>query len=192
MLDHVKDPTVWGDVTDELFWKIITETKNFKTNKTSYMIKNITDTYVLIKARPRPKQAKYYGGAPMSSAGGSAPATDDENQGGWKDYTRKRREHKPQDTAAGNKDGPTMRPQAAKEEIAKTQIDSAATKRPTGIAMATVPGMAPKTWFIGQTTPDTYTQSGLVETWRSVKPGDKSPWDERIAKCTMEEHRRGK
>ena len=85
-----------------------------------------------------------------------------------------------------------MRPQAAKEEITKTQIDSAATKRPAGIAMATVPGMAPKTWFIGQTTPDTYTQNGLVETWRSVKPGDKSPWDERIAKCTMEEHRRGK
>jgi hypothetical protein len=191
--DHISQPEVWGEVTDEVFWKIITETENRKTFTSSFMIKNIRDTFFLIKARPRVKDENhqgYYDRAHKSSAGGSAPATDDENSE-WKDW-RKHREHKPQDTAAGNKDGPTMRPQAAKEEIAKTQIDSAATKRPTGIAMATVPGMAPKTWFIGQTTPDTYTQSGLVETWRSVKPGDKSPWDERIAKCTMEEHRRGK
>jgi hypothetical protein len=172
--DHVSDPDVWGDVTDEMFWKIITETENWKSGKSSYMIKNIRDTFFLIKARPRPKPVKnqgYYAGAPMSSAGGSAPGTDDENQGGWRKYSggRKYKDYsdKKPDAAAGYKgDGPTMGPphayaqeemrkakeakdvkdaEAVEKDAAKAQAGNASTTKPAGSASSATPGNAPTT-----------------------------------------------
>jgi hypothetical protein len=220
-MDHVSDPEVWGEVTDETFWKVITETENWKTGKSSYMIKNIRDIYVLIKTRPRPKPVKnqgYYGGAPMSSAGGSAPGTDDEDQGGWRKYSGGYRykdySNKKPDAAAGYKgDGPTMGPphayaqeemrkakeakdvkdaESVEKDAAKTQAGNASTTKPTGSASSATPGNAPTTWFIGQTTPATFTEDFLPKTWKRVKAGDKCPWDERIAKCTREEYYMGK
>ncbi len=224
--DHVSDPDVWGDITDEMFWKIITETKNRKSGKSSYMIKNIRDTFFLIKARPRPKQAKnqgYYGGAPMSSAGGSAGGTDEEEEPkGWRHwshgsrYQRDYYDHgKKEDAAAGTKgDGPTMKAphlwaqeqelkkakdakdakdaELAKEEATNAQAGNASSTMPAGSATSAVPGKAPMTWFIGQTTQDTFTEDFLPKTWRKVKPGDKCPWDERIAKCTRDEYEMSK
>jgi hypothetical protein len=71
---HLRQVSVWGDsCSDDMIWTCITETKNFQTGNTSFMIKVIRDIYVLIKARPRYSPKPW-----IPSARSSAEGTDDD------------------------------------------------------------------------------------------------------------------
>eukprot|EP00972_Heterocapsa_arctica_P032784 4826718-Heterocapsa_arctica.AAC.1 len=58
-------------------------------------------------------------------------------------------------------------------------------------AQPAMPWSGPSTsWYAGQYTPATYTSEGVVATWKLVKVGDISPWDQRVAHALQAEWKR--
>jgi hypothetical protein len=185
---HLQNQTVWGtSCNDDMIWTCITETKNFQSGKTSFMIKVIRDIYVLIKARPR-NWVKYQG----TSAKGSTEGTDDDmDHSKWQDWEDRKKDGKKENPEAGAKsDGATQQPPHAwaRDQAAKKAKEA---KPPAkGEATTTTPGMvgkAPATWCVGEKTPASYSEMDVPNAWRTIQVGDKCPWTDRIARCTRDE-----
>jgi hypothetical protein len=189
--NHLKKVSVWGDTcSDDMIWTCITETKNFQSGNTSFMIKVIRDIYVLIKARPRYSPKPW-----VSSARSSADGTDDDgDQYKWQDWGRK--DNKKENLDAGTKrDGATqLSPHAwAKDQEAKKAKESKPQTKEAATASAPrMMGKAPMTWCVGQKTPASYSEMDVPNAWRTIQIGDKCPWTNRIAKCTKDEANMGR
>ena len=180
---HLQDQGVWGtSCNDEMIWTAITETKNYQTGKTSFMIKVIRDIYVLIKARPRPWSTYH---AP--SAKGSTEGTDDDKEHrGWQSWPKEDGEKENPEPAAKSEGPARQGPHAWAQDQAAKKMKEAKTAAHEE-ASSTTPGKPAATWYAGDKTPASYTAGNVPNAWRVILKGEKCPWTDRIANCTRAE-----